>query len=206
MNQKKVEGFAKIVHSAGFLEIKSVGISIGNIVNMKRENLEHIIRAAGAIAGVDELVLIGSQAILGAYPNPPEELLVSMEIDLYPLNDIEKADLIDGSIGEESPFHEEFGYYAHGVGPETAVLPVNWKERLIIICNENTNNIKGLCLHPIDIAVSKLIAGRKKDFNFVKILIEHTLVKFSEIDNVLDELPVEQRIIVENQLKTIIEE
>jgi len=30
-----------------------------------------------------------------------------MEADLYPLDDPRKADIIDGAIGEESPFHEE---------------------------------------------------------------------------------------------------
>jgi len=43
----------------------------------------------------------------------------------------EKADIIDGCIGELSPFHETFGYYAHGIGPETAVLPAKWKTRLV---------------------------------------------------------------------------
>jgi len=51
---------------------------------MKREHLEHIIRAAGAIAQVKEIIIIGSQAILGSYTNPPKNLIVSMEVDLYP--------------------------------------------------------------------------------------------------------------------------
>lgn len=36
---------------------------------MKRSELEHIIRASGEIAGDDEIVIIGSQAILGQFPN-----------------------------------------------------------------------------------------------------------------------------------------
>lgn len=51
---------------------------------MNRKQLEHIIRAAGAIAEVDELIVIGSQAILGACPDAPAELLMSREVDLYP--------------------------------------------------------------------------------------------------------------------------
>jgi hypothetical protein len=42
---------------------------------MKREHLEHLIRAASSIAGVTDLVIIGSQSILGSYPEwalPPE--------------------------------------------------------------------------------------------------------------------------------------
>ena len=46
---------------------------------MKRSELEHVIRASGAIADDDELIVIGSQSILGQYPDAPAELLVSME-------------------------------------------------------------------------------------------------------------------------------
>ena len=91
---------------------------------MRRSELEHVIRAAGAIAGVREVVIIGSQAILGQHPDAPEELLTSIDVDIYPPDDLQRAALIDGSIGELSPFHEQFGYYAHGVGPETAQLPL----------------------------------------------------------------------------------
>ncbi|MBE7504139.1 MAG: hypothetical protein HS113_28405 [Verrucomicrobiales bacterium] len=89
---------------------------------MKRADLEHTIRAAGNIADAPRLVIIGSQAILGSFPDAPTELTASAEADTYPFDAPEKADLIDGSIGEKSPFHETFGYYAHGVGPDTAML------------------------------------------------------------------------------------
>src|ERR1700722_15397262 len=113
---------------------------------MKRADLEHLIRAGGNIANARELIIIGSQSILGSFPSPPRELTVSMEADMYPLDAPDRADLIDGSIGENSPFHSTFGYYAHGVAPETATLPTNWKSRLVRLQNENTNNIAGLCL------------------------------------------------------------
>ena len=62
-------------------------------------------------------MIVGSQAILGALPDAPLELLVSQEVDLYAPEDDSASDLVDGSIGEKSPFHESFGYYGHGVGP-----------------------------------------------------------------------------------------
>jgi hypothetical protein len=156
---------------------------------MTRSQLEHIIRASGAIAEVEKLVIIGSQAILGPYPEAPLDLLSSMEADVFPLHKTERADLIDGSIGEDSFFHETFGYYAHGVSPEAAILPRNWKSRLINIQNDNTNNIEGLCLAPVDIAVSKLLAGRRKDLDFVKKMIEFNMVSTNEINKVSQELP-----------------
>ena len=105
---------------------------------MTRQQLEHLIRAAAVIADDDELIVIGSQSILGQYPNAPSSLLVSVEADLYPKNHPERADLIDGTIGELSPFHDTYGYYARGVGPTTAVLPQGWEQRLVPVRNENT--------------------------------------------------------------------
>ena len=157
---------------------------------MKRSELEHIIRAAGSIANAQELVVIGSQAILGTIPEPPDEFTASVEADVYPTNDPGKADLIDGSIGEKSPFHDTFGYYAHGVRPETATLPANWKSRLVRIRNQNTNQVTGLCLSVADLVISKLAAGREKDLDFVRVVFHRGLLKPAEAEAVLAELPL----------------
>lgn len=143
---------------------------------MRRSELEHIIRAAAAITNEYELVVIGSQSILGEVPNPPEPLVESMEADIYPLQHPELADLIDGAIGEASPFHERFGYYAQGVGPDTAVLPTNWQHRLVKLQNQNTDLKVGWCLELHDLAVSKLAAGRDKDWPFVSTMLQHGLI------------------------------
>ena len=89
----------------------------------------------------------------------------------------EDADLIDGTIDEGSPVHQTFGYYAHGVGEETAVLPAGWKDRLIPLRTENTGGATGLCLEVHDLAVSKLVAGREKDLEFIAGLLRHELAR-----------------------------
>jgi hypothetical protein len=139
---------------------------------MRRADLEHIIRAAGDIADDDELIVIGSQAILAQYPDAPAALLASMEADLWPRNHPERADLVDGCIGEGSPFHETFGYYAQGVGPQTARLPRGWMKRLVPIRNANTRNITGWCLEAHDLALAKYVAGRQKDLDFNRAMVE----------------------------------
>ncbi|MCP3880493.1 MAG: hypothetical protein GY701_19200 [Sulfitobacter sp.] len=98
---------------------------------MDRQALEHLIRAAGAITEAKELIIIGSQAILGQFPDAPLEALQSMEADVIVKANPRRADLISGVIGELSPFHDTFGYYADGVEEGRAVLPRGWKERLI---------------------------------------------------------------------------
>ena len=144
---------------------------------MQRTQLEHIIRAAAGITGAQDFVIVGSQAVLGQFPDAPPELLVSSEADLFTLRDPADADLIDGSIGEGSPFHQTFGYYAHGVALETAVLPAGWKERLVPIRGPNTGGGTGLCLEVHDLAASKLVAGREKDLDFVGALLRYKLVR-----------------------------
>ncbi|HVS01239.1 MAG TPA: DUF6036 family nucleotidyltransferase [Thermoanaerobaculia bacterium] len=142
---------------------------------MRREDLEHLIRASAQIADDEEIVVIGSQAILGQFPDAPPELLVSDDADLYPRQHPERADLIDGSIGELSPFHLTYGYYAHGVGPETATLPRGWERRLVPIDSSTTPGARGLCLEVHDLLVAKYAAGRPKDRAFARTVAVHGL-------------------------------
>jgi hypothetical protein len=75
---------------------------------MHRQQLEHIIRAVAGITGAKEFVIVGSQAVLGQFPQAPDDLLVSIEADGFSLCDLADNGLIDGSIGEGSPFHQTF--------------------------------------------------------------------------------------------------
>jgi hypothetical protein len=152
---------------------------------LTRSELEHIIRAAGAIANDDQIVVIGSQSVLGQFPTAPTSLLASMEADIYPRNKPELADLVDGSIGEGSFFHERFGYYAQGVSSATATLPQRWEKRLVSVRNANTGNVEGLCLEVYDLAIAKYVAGREKDLAFTRELARH---KMTTLDVLLDRL------------------
>ena len=87
----------------------------------------------------------------------------------------ELADLIDGAIGELSPFHEHFGYYAQGVSP-TAVLPPGWHSRLVRLQSEGTNGRIAYCLDPVDLFVSKACAAREKDAEFNRALLRSGVV------------------------------
>lgn len=143
---------------------------------MTREQLEHVIRAAATIADDNEIVVIGSQAVLGQFPDAPADLRKSMEADVWPKNHPERWELVDGSIGELSPFHETFGYYAQGVGPETAILPDGWQERVVRVETLRTRGAVGLCLEIHDLVISKYVAGREKDMEFVRAVIANGMV------------------------------
>jgi len=158
---------------------------------MRRAELEHVIRASAAIAEDDELIIVGSQAVLGQFPDAPPELLVSVEVDVYPKNHPERADLIDGSIGELSPFHTTFGYYAQGVGPTTAVLPSGWADRLVAVHSPATRGATGWCLEIHDLVLSKYVANREKDQEFIAAAIAHGMVDHAELARRLPAMPID---------------
>ncbi|NTB05899.1 KfrB domain-containing protein [Agrobacterium tumefaciens] len=142
---------------------------------MKFEHLEHLLRASGKAIGETQFFVIGSQSVLGKFPDAPQELLWSAEVDLIAKNKPKETEKLD-VIGELSPFHDTHGYYVDPVSERTAILPRGWKGRLINVHSVNTEGVTGLCLDPHDLFVSKVAAGRDKDFEFVKIMIEHRMV------------------------------
>jgi hypothetical protein len=160
---------------------------------VKREQLEHVLRAASRIVGERDLLVIGSQSILGSYPETrlPAAATTSIEADLALFDDPdeEKADRLDGALGELSSFHETFGYYAQGVSVTTAVLPEGWRDRLAVFDTPGTAPGRGLCLEPHDCVASKLVAGRAKDYDFAAALIEERLVEPAVLLERIEALP-----------------
>lgn len=135
---------------------------------MKRSQLAHVLRAAANISGEKSFVIVGSQAVLLLVQQPAEQLTLSDELDLYPSMAPEKADAIDGAIGALSRFHDEFGYHADGVSPETAVMPADWMSRSSL---HYFDDITAICPDLHDLCVSKCVAGREKDADFVQTLL-----------------------------------
>lgn len=144
---------------------------------MTRAELEHAIRAVCDLADETEVIVFGSQAILGQFPDAPAELRQSAEADVTPKHAVDKIDLIDAVLGEDSQFHRQHGFYVHGVPIETAVLPTGWAARGVRVQNENTRDFIGWCVEAHDLAASKLVAFRGKDRDFVRVLLANEMVK-----------------------------
>jgi hypothetical protein len=161
---------------------------------MTRDELEHAIRAACDVSGDDEVYVFGSQAILGQYPDAPESLRQSAEADIAPVTATDMVDLIDGSLGELSQFHQTYGFYVHGISIEAAVLPIGWERRAIQVRNNNTRNRTGWCVEAHDLAISKLVAFRDKDKDFVRTLIVEKLIDPRKLDRRLHQLPNNERV------------
>lgn len=161
---------------------------------MRRDQLEHAIRTACQIIQHSEVIVVGSQAILGTYDESqlPTAATMSIEVDILPIagtnaETARLADLIEGVAGEFSPFEELHGFSIDGVDLDTAVLPEGWRDHLVKVQNANTAapagspRFTGWCLDKEDLCVAKLIAFREKDINFVSALLEDRLVDLEEV-------------------------
>lgn len=158
---------------------------------MRKSDLEHIIRAASAVTNQYELIVIGSQSILGSVDNPPEDCLQSMEADVFVPGNEDLSDLIDGSIGEGSAFHDSFGYYAQGVDSTTALLPAGWRNRMVRLQSQNTDGKVGYCLDVTDLFLAKCAANREKDRDFNLVLLKHGLVDLEKARSRIAVMPVD---------------
>jgi hypothetical protein len=147
---------------------------------VKREELEHVIRAAGDVLQETEVIIVGSQAILGSVDaGLPKDTTVSIEVDVMATHDPDgtKALRLNGAIGEMTRFETTHGYFAEGVEDGLCRFPDGWRERLVRVITPATNGVTGLCAEPHDICVSKLLAGRGKDLRYVASLLNSGHVK-----------------------------
>jgi hypothetical protein len=162
-----------------------------------REQLAHILRAASQIAEVSDVVVVGSQSVLGTFDDKvlPEEVIGSIEVDITFLDDPtnEKSDTVEGALGEFSPFHEMYHYYAEGVSASTAVLGPGWEGRLVVFENESTKPGRGLCLEPHDCVAAKLAAAREKDFEFAAALLREELLDPAVLIERTEALPIQSK-------------
>lgn len=171
---------------------------------MRRDQLEHAIRTACQIIQQPEVIVVGSQAILGTYDESqlPTAATMSIEVDILPVADSNDeaarlADLIEGVAGELSPFEELHGFSIDGVDMETSVLPDGWRDRLVKVQNVNTaapsgeTRFTGWCLGKEDLCVAKLMALREKDRNFVAALLKANLVDANLVASRLATIPCE---------------
>ncbi len=161
---------------------------------MNRDELGRAIKAACANLDEPRVIVLGSQSILGSFDTDelPPATFLSREVDILPLSGItdpssveDKLLMLDSRLGEDSPFHTSFGFYVEGIHKDVVVLPKRWGSRLVHFVVDDDASIlygrTGLCLDPVDLCVSKTIAGREKDREFVSALVAAALVSVADI-------------------------
>jgi hypothetical protein len=158
---------------------------------MKKREVDHVLRAAGRITGEKQFIIIGSQSLHGKYPDLPDSLVKSFEVDLIASKNIDRTEWLS-VIGVYSPFHESFGYYADPVDHKTATLPKGWKRRLVNLPVGDTEGVQGLCLDPHDLAIAKYVARREKDIVFTRELARRGIVSRDRLLALVDQTPVSE--------------
>ncbi len=166
---------------------------------MNRLQFEHVLRAVARIADDPDVLVIGSQSILGSYPDDelPPEATGSMEVDTAFLSDPddEKSDAVDAKIGELSRFHDEFGYYPQGVSVGTGVFPTGWKERLVVYQTHGTAPARALCLEPHDCVLAKLVRFDEKDSRYAEALVRAGLIDLDTLAERVESIPAHPAVI-----------
>ena len=157
---------------------------------MKKQQVDHVLGAAGRITGEKQFIIIGSQSLHGKYPDLADEILKSAEVDLIAGKSAARTEWLN-AIGYLSSFHESFGYYADPVDEKTATLAKGWKGRLVNLPSGDTEGVKGLCLEPHDLAIAKYVASREKDRIFTRELVRRGLLSEERLRALLQQTPVD---------------
>jgi hypothetical protein len=160
---------------------------------MKKQQVDHILRAAGRITGEKQFIIIGSQSLHGKHPDMADDIVRSAEVDLIAKRDASRTEWLN-VIGQDSKFHEQFGYYADPVDDKTATLPKGWKGRLVNLPAGDTEGVQGLCLDPHDLAIAKYVARREKDIVFTRELVNRGIVSRDRLLALLDQTPVSEEV------------
>jgi hypothetical protein len=143
---------------------------------VNKEQLLDLTERVKLLAGVEHPVIVGSQSLYGVTSRVPDIVRRSVECDFLLLAVGQPAfRAVIEQIGFASSFQETHGYYADAVGLATVVLPTGWQERLVPLADE-AGSLRAYCLEVHDTCVSKLMAGREKDFAFIKELLDRGLV------------------------------
>jgi hypothetical protein len=160
---------------------------------MKKQQVDHILRAAGRITGENQFVIIGSQSLHGKYPDIADDIVRSVEVDLIAKQNPARTEWLN-VIGQDSPFHQNFGYYADPVDETTAILPKGWKGRLVNLPPGETEGVSGLCLDPHDLAIAKYVAGREKDIAFNREIVARGIVAQERLLDLLEKTAIDDEI------------
>jgi hypothetical protein len=154
------------------------------------EALARLLREASRVTKHRHFVIVGSLSAVGASTSPPERMVQSIDVDLFPKLDPGRIDEINARVGEGSDFHIEHGYYADALSPATLSLPAQWEARLIQM--PLAGGVTAWFLDPNDAAASKLVRSAQNDLQWVEaglqagiLSAERIAARLRSIENVL---------------------
>ena len=147
---------------------------------MRREEFRDALRRAAEITGDRDLVVLGSQSLHGSFNMAVLQdrvLTASMEIDVLTSDDPEgdKIWALSARGGAQA------GAEIDGVEVGTSALPEGWVDRLVPFpVDDKPDAVIAWCLEPHDLVAAKAIAGREKDWGFIRTAVAAALVDPAE--------------------------
>lgn len=134
---------------------------------MTMADIEVVLEAASAASNHKKFVIAGSLSVLGAVIVPPADMVMSRDLDMYPILDPGRGFVeIAAYLGENSQFHKENGFYADPITPQLLSLPEGWESRLTQI--PMGRHAIAVFLDINDVAIGKLVRGHENDLRWVK--------------------------------------
>ena len=139
--------------------------------------LQHIIRAAQALAEDRVILVLGSASLLASFPelgNAESPLAATYDADLCPDPfDELTGTMLDEALGENRAYYLRHGYHAD-ILRDTILdtLPAGWRDRLVSVPGCPSAH----ALEPHDLAAVKLLIGRPKDISLLVYLREASLL------------------------------
>ena len=145
---------------------------------MRKPQLEEVIRAASILTARKEFILFGSQSVFSVTDNPPVEVLMSRECDVWLQDEPAVQELLKRELGASSAFEKARGFYLDPLPPDLPFVPTGWEARLVELM---IGDIRLRCLEIHDLIVSKLSAGRLKDYEFIAAVVMAKLARPGEV-------------------------
>ena len=153
---------------------------------MRKSQFEAALKAAAEVSGEREFIVVGSQSLHAHTENAPMEVLISKECDIWARGKEEKLAVVEETLGQRSAYFTEHGVYVDAVEPGLILLPAGWENRLKPL---QVGDVTAWCLDVNDLVVSKLNAGRLKDYEFVNAVLRTRLADFDEIVKRIEAFP-----------------
>ncbi|GFE77463.1 DUF6036 family nucleotidyltransferase [Novosphingobium sp. TCA1] len=177
----------------------------GESTPLTQADLDRAVRAVADLLQVDEVVIVGSQALLVQRDDIDRKLRQSIEFDIYPNDasswqkenpDHEPSEAIAGLLGEGSQFHETHGFFVDGVDEQTAKLPSNWRDKSIVreVHAGSGKVIRAVAPCPTDIVSSKLMRANQMDAEFASRCMRLGMTSYGDVLNAIRQTDVDPAI------------
>lgn len=134
---------------------------------MTLDQVFELAAAARALTQHPELVVIGSNSILGGVPatQVPAQMSMSIDLDAYLRRDPGRTEDLTAALGENSAYHLDKGVFLDVVSPRLLTAPEGWEARMNKV---ERDGLTVWFLEPVDAAISKLARGEARDLRWVR--------------------------------------